>query len=164
MISHMITPLGKISIDWRPGEGLAGIDLVPAQSAPHEYPPKSSCDLLMAIEAQLLAYFQDASFRFSLPLSLAGSHFMREVWGALRTIPSGEVRTYGALARQLGTAPRAIGLACRSNPCPLVIPCHRIVGARGLGGFAGATGGQRLAIKRWLLSHEGYLEGNGLPA
>ena len=73
-------------------------------------------------------------------------------------IPVGESRTYGELARQLHTAPRAVGGACGANPIALVIPCHRVVGSQGsLGGFmnAGATA-IPIAIKRWLLAHEGY--------
>jgi methylated-DNA-[protein]-cysteine S-methyltransferase len=79
------------------------------------------------------------------------------VWDAIAAIPRGESRTYGELARQLHTAPRAIGGACGSNPIALVIPCHRVVGSKGaLGGFMRADDGDPLAIKRWLLSHEGY--------
>ncbi|MGH8800240.1 MAG: methylated-DNA--[protein]-cysteine S-methyltransferase, partial [Casimicrobiaceae bacterium] len=79
------------------------------------------------------------------------------VWDALATIPVGESRTYGELARSLHTAPRAVGGACGANPIALVIPCHRVVGSQGsLGGFMGVTAGDPIAIKRWLLTHEGY--------
>ena len=74
-----------------------------------------------------------------------------------RTIPVGESRTYGEIARSLHTAPRAVGGACGANPIALVIPCHRVVGSQGsLGGFMGMTDGDPIAIKRWLLTHEGY--------
>jgi methylated-DNA-[protein]-cysteine S-methyltransferase len=106
---------------------------------------------------QLERYFADPQFRFTLPLAPAGSPFRRRVWDALSAIPVGESRTYGELARRLHTAPRAVGGACGANPIALVIPCHRVVGSQGsLGGFMGVTDGDPIAIKRWLLEHEGY--------
>ena len=103
---------------------------------------------------QLQAYFQDHRFRFALPLAPAGTAFQRRVWDALRRIPAGETRSYGELAHQLGSGPRAIGAACRANPIPLFIPCHRIVAAHGLGGFMGVTMGRGLHLKQRLLDHE----------
>ncbi len=89
--------------------------------------------------------------------TLSGTAFRQRVWQALAQIPIGESRTYGELARELRSAPRAIGGACGANPIALVIPCHRVVGTRGsLGGFMGVTEGGPIAIKRWLLTHEGY--------
>jgi methylated-DNA-[protein]-cysteine S-methyltransferase len=106
---------------------------------------------------QVERYLDDGEFRFNLPLSPAGTAFQRRVWDSLSAIPVGESRTYGELARNLRTAPRAIGGACGANPIALVIPCHRVVGTHGsLGGFMGVTDGDPIAIKRWLLAHEGY--------
>ena len=106
---------------------------------------------------QLERYLDDPHFRFDLPLAPNGSGFRRRVWRSLVEIPVGESRTYGELARQLHTAPRAVGGACGANPIALVIPCHRVVGSQGsLGGFMNATDGDPLAIKHWLLRHEGY--------
>ena len=106
---------------------------------------------------QLQRYFADPEFRFALPLSPAGTAFRRKVWDALADIPVGESRTYGELARSLHTAPRAVGGACGANPIALIIPCHRVVGSQGsLGGFMHAIDGDPIAIKRWLLAHEGY--------
>jgi methylated-DNA-[protein]-cysteine S-methyltransferase len=106
---------------------------------------------------QLERYLDDSQFRFTLPLAPAGSAFRRKVWDALADIPIGESRTYGEIARKLATAPRAIGGACGANPIALVIPCHRVVGNQGaMGGFMGVTEGDPIAIKRWLLTHEGY--------
>lgn len=102
-------------------------------------------------------YLADPGYRFTVPLAPAGTPFQRRVWEAIAAIPRGESRTYGELARQLHTAPRAIGGACAANPIALVIPCHRVVGSQGsLGGFMHAADGDPLAIKRWLLVHEGY--------
>jgi methylated-DNA-[protein]-cysteine S-methyltransferase len=102
-------------------------------------------------------YLQDPKREFDLPLSLDGTPFQRRVWQALRKIPSGSTLTYGELAQQIGSGARAVGNACRANPCPLIVPCHRVVGVNGLGGFAGERGGEKLEIKRWLLQHEGVL-------
>jgi methylated-DNA-[protein]-cysteine S-methyltransferase len=106
---------------------------------------------------ELRRWLDDPHFRFTVPLAPAGTEFRRRVWEALRTIPVGESRTYGELARALHTAPRAVGGACGANPIAVIIPCHRVVGTHGsLGGFMGATEGDPIAIKRWLLTHEGY--------
>ena len=106
---------------------------------------------------QLERYLADPQFRFTLPLASEGTAFRQRVWRALLQIPIGESRTYGELARLLHSAPRAVGGACGANPIALVIPCHRVVGTHGsLGGFMGMTVGEPIAIKRWLLSHEGY--------
>jgi methylated-DNA-[protein]-cysteine S-methyltransferase len=106
---------------------------------------------------ELERYFDDPHFRFTLPMAPGGTVFRQRVWQALGEIPVGESRTYGELARQLHTAPRAVGGACSANNIALVIPCHRIVGSQGsLGGFMHAMDGDPLAIKRWLLTHEGY--------
>ena len=73
----------------------------------------------------------------------------------IAAIPRGEVRTYGDLAKRLGSSARAVGQACGDNPVPIVVPCHRVVGANGIGGFAHAADGYLVATKRWLLAHEG---------
>ena len=106
---------------------------------------------------QLERYLADPHWRFTLPLAPAGTAFQRRVWDSLAKIPLGESRTYGELARQLHTAPRAVGGACGANDIALVVPCHRVVGTQGsLGGFMHAVAGNPIAIKRWLLTHEGY--------
>jgi methylated-DNA-[protein]-cysteine S-methyltransferase len=128
-----------------------------------EYLPKSerakSPDNALAERAmrQIERYFADFEFRFTLPLAAAGTPFRQRVRDALTAIPVGESRTYGELARRLHTAPRAVGGACGANDIALVVPCHRVVGSQGsLGGFMHAVDGDPLAIKRWLLTHEGY--------
>ena len=106
----------------------------------------------------LAAYFADPRSGFDIPLAPPGTPFQRRVWAALCMIPVGSVRSYGELARELGTAARALGGACGSNPIALIIPCHRVVSASGgLGGFMGGRRDVPLAIKRWLLAHEGAL-------
>ncbi len=134
------------------GDALCGIDFLPDDATPRDPvdPPARR------VAAALHAYLADPRHAFDdLPLRLTGTPFQRRVWAALRTLPAGETVTYGALARRLGSGARAVGHACRCNPVPLVVPCHRVVAATGLGGFAGARRGGRTAIKAWLLRHEG---------
>jgi methylated-DNA-[protein]-cysteine S-methyltransferase len=109
---------------------------------------------------QVQAYCLDADYRFDLPLARLGSDFQRRVWDSICAIPRGQVRTYGELAKHLGSHARAIGQACGANYFPLVVPCHRVTGAQGLGGFAGSDdqNGFTLTVKRWLLAHEGHQE------
>jgi methylated-DNA-[protein]-cysteine S-methyltransferase len=109
--------------------------------------------------AQLTRYFGDPTFRFDLPLAVNGTLFQRRVWDAIAAIPCGTTRRYGELAEALDAPARAIGQACGDNRLPIVIPCHRVIGADGLGGFAHATGGFPTSVKRWLLEHEGALRG-----
>jgi len=103
---------------------------------------------------QLEAYRADPDARFDLPLLVEGTPFQLRLWEALRAIPRGKSLTYGELARRLGAEARAVGQACGDNRLPIVIPCHRVVAADGIGGFAHATGGYLLEAKRWLLAHE----------
>ena len=110
----------------------------------------------LAVE-QLEAYLDDPSHRFSLQLGVRGTPFQRRVWDAIAAIPVGESRTYGEIARIVRSSARAVGGACGANRVALVIPCHRVVASRGvLGGFMNASEGESVAIKRWLLTHEGY--------
>jgi methylated-DNA-[protein]-cysteine S-methyltransferase len=103
------------------------------------------------------AYLTDPDAPSPLTLVPAGTPFQRRVWAAIARIPRGQVRRYADLARELGSVPRAVGQACGANPLPLLIPCHRVVSAQGLGGFANAREGYLLDTKRWLLAHEGVL-------
>ena len=112
-------------------------------------------ELLARARRQLTEYFARTRTTFELPLDPAGTIFQREVWDLLRTIPYGTTTSYGELARHLGDprATRAVGAATGKNPIPIIVPCHRVVGANGyLTGFGGG-----LDRKRWLLEHEGAL-------
>jgi len=129
---------------------ITSIDYLP--EAAHDVRARSA----LAAEAvrQLRCYFRDPHHIFVLPLAPSGTEFQRRVWSALRRIPAGTALSYGVLALRLGSGARAIGGACRANPISLVIPCHRVVGRNGLGGFMGVAAGRSLDTKRWLLAHE----------
>ena len=118
-------------------------------------PRVTNNSLLKQTLVQLSQYIASPVFSFDLPLDPLGTEFQRKVWSALQRIPAGQVKTYGEIAAELNTSPRAVGNACRRNPIPVIIPCHRVVSAKGLGGFAGQTEGQKISIKQQLLAHEG---------
>lgn len=109
-------------------------------------------DVLVEARAQLYEYFAGTRRGFDLPLAPAGSDFQRAVCDAMSAIAFGETRTYGDIARDLGAPAQAVGQACGGNPIPILIPCHRVLAANGLGGFSGAGG---VEAKVALLRHEG---------
>ena len=111
--------------------------------------------LMRQLRTQLQDYFASSNSAFAVSLELRGTDFQRRVWHALQQIPVGEVRTYGQLAEQLHSSARAVGNACRHNPTPIIVPCHRVVSARGLGGYCGKMVGAEVRRKYWLLNHEG---------
>ena len=121
-------------------------ETVPADAEMNETP------LLREAGQQLSEYLDGKRKQFSLPLAPVGTDFQRTVWNALIAIPYGETRTYAQIAQQIGSskAARAVGLANNRNPIPIIIPCHRVIGADGsLVGYAGG-----LEMKRFLLALE----------
>lgn len=124
---------------------------------PPRFQEKSPTNLISELAAkQIEQYFNQADFVFQLPLKKAGTDFQQRVWKAISAIPCGEVLTYGQVAKLIGSAPRAVGQACGANWYPLVIPCHRVTAAGGLGGFAHHDDetGFHVGVKRTLLAHE----------
>ena len=111
--------------------------------------------LLTEAARQLLAYFAGALREFSLPLDVQGTEFQKRVWGQVAAIPYGETRSYLQVSTALGSprAVRAVGAANGANPVPIVVPCHRVIGAKGkLVGYGGG-----LAMKKRLLELEGAM-------
>jgi len=104
---------------------------------------------------QVDRYLADPAFRLELPLRPVGTRYQRRVWEKIAEIPCGRVRSYGEVAKDLRSGPRAVGQACGANFFPLAIPCHRVVASGGIGGFARGDDGFHITIKRWLLAHEG---------
>lgn len=111
--------------------------------------------LLAEARRQLQAYFDRRLTVFDLPLAPSGSAFERDVWRLMCDIPYGGSMTYGDMAAATGGAARAVGAACGANPIPVIIPCHRVLGAGGR--MTGYSGRGRVETKRWLLVHEGAL-------
>ena len=109
--------------------------------------------LLRRAQAQIDAYFAGTRRAFDLPLRVGGSEFQRAVCAAMLEIPHGETCTYGEIARDLDQSAQAVGRACGGNPIPVLIPCHRVMGAGGkLTGYSGQGG---VETKLALLRHEG---------
>lgn len=126
-----------VAVDWGwPGDG----------------PTDPPTGILARLMDQLDLYFSGEPVCFDIPLNPHGTAFQKRVWQALSHIPHGQTRTYGQLALQLGTAPRALGGACGRNPIPIIIPCHRVLASNGsLGGYSGLDG---LETKQALLDLE----------
>jgi methylated-DNA-[protein]-cysteine S-methyltransferase len=125
---------------------------------PDDEPERAPRDRIAARALrEIERYLDDPAFRFTVALRPGGTPFQRRVWDAIGAIPLAESRTYGEIARTMRSGARAVGQACGANRIALIIPCHRVVASGGsLGGFMNTDGGDPLAIKRWLLAHEGY--------
>lgn len=132
------------------GEAVTGLDYLPLDVPASEPNNELARETLRQIEA----YLSDPDFRFTVPLRIEGSAFRKRVWEIMCAIPAGQTLTYGEVARRLDSAPRAVGGACGDNRIPLLIPCHRVVGSNGIGGFMHTTAERETGIKRWLLAHE----------
>lgn len=148
-------PMGRFGIAVA-DDCVTRIDRLPdTPGRPPEHP------LAAEVVRQLAAWCEDPRHRFDLPLAPAPTPFQRRFRAQLLVVPPGEVVTYGELAACLGSAPRAVGGACGANPLPIVVPCHRVVAAGGIGGYGrGARHGEAVAFKWWLLEREGVV----LPA
>jgi methylated-DNA-[protein]-cysteine S-methyltransferase len=147
VVDSPIGPLGVVAT----GSALAAVLFDGGRLSPEGRSP-----VLAEARRQLDAYFDGELVEFDLPLDLHGTEFQRQCWLALATIPYGQTVSYGEQARRLGLGPdaaRAVGAANGRNPLPIVLPCHRVIGADGsLTGFGGG-----LPTKRFLLEHEGAL-------
>jgi methylated-DNA-[protein]-cysteine S-methyltransferase len=146
-------PKMKVAVETR-DDRVHGIRYLPLTVAAKD--PDNA--LAERVVRQLERYRKDPDTKFDLPLLIEGTEFQRRLWDELCRIPRGRTLTYGEMARKLGSADfesaRQVGQACGDNRLPIVIPCHRVVAADGLGGFGHSTDGFLLDAKRWLLMHE----------
>ncbi len=151
----MTSPVGKLTLVGSDA-GLAAVlweDDEPSRAGPGAVAEDTRHPVLRQAQQQLEEYFAGKRRTFSVQLDPSGTQFQNKVWNALRTIPFGETRSYGQIADQIGSrkAVRAVGAANGRNPLPIIVPCHRVIGADGtLTGFAGG-----LEIKARLLALEG---------
>lgn len=153
--ARISTPFAVLGIRTA-GEHLTGIEYLPrgaATLAPVNRFAERVC-------RQLEGYLDDPEYRFDLPFDFRGTDFQCRVWRAIHAIPPGRTASYTDLARKLRTAPRPVGGACGANRIPIIIPCHRVLAADGIGGFMHSRGGYPIEVKRWLLRHEGAVTGN----
>jgi len=151
------SPTGKLGVCVDAGSIIKIIWL--EQDVPETSTLSSSKPVNKKLEKEIISalddYFESGLIETEISLCPDGTLFQKKVWQALKRIPSGTVKTYGDVAKDLQTSSRAIGQACRRNNIPLFIPCHRVVAAHGIGGFMG--GYRHVERKRWLLHHEGIL-------
>ena len=143
------TPFGMLAIRCE-ADALTSIEFLPPSTT--FQPPRNV--FAQTVCEQLAAYFSDPDFHFDIPLKLSSTVHRNKVWQTMCAIPRGQTRSYGELAAQLRSSPRAVGQACGANPIPIIIPCHRVVSKSGMGGFMHQRDGKALDIKRWLLLHE----------
>jgi methylated-DNA-[protein]-cysteine S-methyltransferase len=152
--TYLESPIGPLLLK-SDGEALTGIYMDLPSGPPNglrEWTEDRSARPFAEALRQLEEYFKGARRDFDLPMRMEGTAFQQRAWKSLTQIPYGETRSYGEQAKLLGNpnASRAVGLANGRNPIPIVVPCHRVIGADGsLTGFGGG-----LERKRWLLAHE----------
>ncbi|EKQ50893.1 MULTISPECIES: methylated-DNA--[protein]-cysteine S-methyltransferase [unclassified Clostridium] len=149
-IFYYDTKIGRISIEEN-GTAITEINFI-NEKLENKTIEKNETELLKAAISQLEEYFEGKRYFFDLPLDPKGTEFQKKVWDALKEIPFGETKSYGEIAKIIGNekASRAVGMANNRNPIPIIIPCHRVIGANGkLVGYAGGLG-----IKETLLNIE----------
>jgi methylated-DNA-[protein]-cysteine S-methyltransferase len=142
------TPFGSVGVTIQ-NDCVTGISLFPIQQTMDDVVGSSA----QKVKQQFAQYFQHADVKINVPFNFAGTPFQQRVWKAISAIPVGQVLTYSELAREVGSGPRAVANACGANKLPLLIPCHRVVAKKGLGGFMRSVP-DGLKIKEWLLAHE----------
>jgi methylated-DNA-[protein]-cysteine S-methyltransferase len=148
MSTTFVSPIGMIRLSARNGR-LCALDIGNGEM---EAEDDGDEPLLREAVAQLRAWFDRRLVHFALPLSPAGTPRGPAHRAAIMAIGYGETASYGEVARAIGSSPRAVGQACARNPLPIIVPCHRVLGADGAIGHYSAGGG--IATKCWLLSHE----------
>ncbi len=143
------SPLGRIAIHTEANQ-VVKLDFITKE-------PQAPTNICTKTGAELATYFKNSKHQIKIPINLHGTAFQLRVWAALCDIPAGKTLTYGELAKKLKTSARAVGQACKKNPIPIIVPCHRVVGAKHQGGYIGKTEGHPANIKAWLLAHEAQI-------
>jgi len=153
-LRRLSSPIGRIEVV---GDGRAVTSLAIERDGtlPHDGAPECGDEILDLAIAQLEEYFAGSRHDFDLPLDLRGTAFQRSVWERIVQLQWGEVVSYGEIGHATGraTAGRAVGGAVGANPIPIIVPCHRVLGADGR--VTGYSGGEGIPTKAWLLEHEG---------
>ena len=151
-IRYIDSPMGRLALEAE-GAALTGVRWA---SKTERSRSEGNSPILREAARQLERYFKGKLRRFDLEIAEpTGTPLQRQIWKTMRTIPFGEAATYGGLARQIGTGPRAVGTACARNPVVIITPCHRVLASGGaIGGYSGSEG---LPTKRKLLALEGVV-------
>jgi len=144
------TPIGKIAVDYQDD-----FVIKVHQVADNLRAVARKDSFAIEIKKQISAYFSGDLTEFSLPFLInQGTDYQMIVWDQIRKISFGNTKTYGEIAKKIKSGPRAVGNACRRNQLLLLVPCHRVISAAGLGGFMGDADGSLVRRKLWLLEHE----------
>lgn len=153
-LRRMPSPIGRIEVVGD-GTAIVGLSIERDGMLPHDELAEAPDPVVDAAVAQLEQYFAGERHDFDVPVRLAGTEFQRAVWAQISDLGFGEIASYGDLGRGTGraTAGRAVGGAVGANPVPIIVPCHRILGASGT--ITGYSGGEGIPTKSWLLAHEG---------
>jgi methylated-DNA-[protein]-cysteine S-methyltransferase len=146
------SPVGKLGIQTA-GQYLRRIDFL-SENVRVRSPEN---ELAAAVVSQLAQYFENPMFAFAIACDMNGTAYQRRVWKRLKAINAGHCMTYTDVAKKLHSGARAVGGACRSNPIPIIVPCHRVISKAGIGGYDGDWGAGKVNIKKWLLKHEGVI-------
>lgn len=153
-IARIATPIGRVELS--AGDGvLIGLRIDPGDTGPSHVP--AGYALLEAAAAQLEDWFAGKRKAFDLPLAPLDSLRGEALRAGIAAIEYGQTLTYGQLAMRIGSAPRAVGQACRRNPFPIIIPCHRVTSSGGQEFYSGGDGPR---TKAWLIAFE---QGKGYP-
>lgn len=146
------SPIGRLGLSVFEDAFITGLEFLDDKTP--LVAPKTS--FTQQVAKVLEAYFESKKALPNLPVRLNGTPFQLKVWECLRSIPPGQALTYGDVAKSLQTGPRTVGNACRQNPLPIIVPCHRVIASDGsVGGYSGERKGRFFRIKQWLLDHEG---------
>jgi methylated-DNA-[protein]-cysteine S-methyltransferase len=153
-LRRLNSPIGRIEVV-SDGRAITSLAIERAGTLPHDDRPEHGDAVLERAVEQLTGYFAGDRHDFDLPVELAGTAFQLAVWEQLVQLQWGEVVSYGDLGQATGrpTAGRAVGGAVGANPIPIIVPCHRVLGASGR--ITGYSGGEGIPTKSWLLEHEG---------
>ncbi|MBK8816309.1 MAG: MGMT family protein [Methylococcaceae bacterium] len=127
-----------------------------------EWDFSQDADAIENNDKQILDFWPESKETVNVKLLKQGTVHQNKVWAELLTIPLGETLTYSTLAKKIGSGARAVGNACRTNPYTLLIPCHRVVAVKGMGGYSGHRHGEYMKIKERLLDFEANLANNNL--
>ncbi|AIZ56303.1 methylated-DNA--protein-cysteine methyltransferase [Candidatus Methanoplasma termitum] len=148
-IQTYMTLIGMVSIS---DDGSGSIDGVYLPNSNLPFREQRECPALVEAARQIDEYLTGKRMTFKLPLKTEGTEFQKKVWNEIKNIPYGETASYSDIAKRIGNpnAYRAVGSACNANPIPLIIPCHRVVASKDIGGYGGG-----LTLKKKLMEIEG---------
>ena len=151
------SPIGQLQLSTTQTELVElnlGMDCKKGPLRKAENTMESTSSYAQYVKEQIEAYFSKRITEFHINIKASGTQFQKSVWEIIESIKFGDTLTYSDIAGMLDSSPRAVGNACRANPIPLIVPCHRVIAKSGLGGYAGQRSGRNVDVKTWLLAHE----------